>query len=135
MTNNISLRFFFNILGKIFSSELTNEINFKVPVDGYEPVYVEMMPNNDVVISTHKRHVSTVLLRYLKENDYSNIPTGLIREISTISSDITSATKEVLNLIKYCMGLVDLDESLLSYKERLMCNQKPFDKNWECSQD
>jgi hypothetical protein len=44
-------------------------------------------------------------------------PTTLEYLETSDSSDIISATKKVLNLIKYCLGLIDLDELLISHKE------------------
>jgi hypothetical protein len=76
---------------------------------------VKLLPNEKEVISSCSRNVSESAWTFL-QTDRPEIPSALQSELSSITSDITSATRKVLALVKYALGCIDLDEQLLSFK-------------------
>jgi hypothetical protein len=111
----INYRIRFGIIGKISFDPNIPQFKFKVPIKDNNQVDVELLPTDNDVLSTHIRNVSESLYKFLQKNN-NDIPSDLEDELFSIPRDVSTATKKVLNLIKYTLHEIDLNETLLSHK-------------------
>jgi len=114
----IHLKGCYTIIGKIISNSKKHKLKFSVPLKHKPPVIVEIIPTENRVESFHEFEVSKEMWEILQSNLYDgkNLPGNLQAELSETTSNISRATRKVLNLIKYCFNQTDLDENLFSVR-------------------
>jgi outer membrane lipoprotein-sorting protein len=114
----IHLKGCYTLLGKIVSDSKDHRLKFSVPLENKPPVIVEIIPTENSVDSFHEFEVSKEMWDILQTNLYNggDLPTNLQTELSEMTSNISLATRKVLNLIKYCFNQTDLNENLFSVR-------------------
>lgn len=104
-----------SIEGKNFSNSLEHRFHFSVPLTEKSPVFVEIIPDENIVESFYKFEISTEMWNIIHNNsNIRDLPENLPNEFLEIKLNISKAVKKVLYLIKYCLKCTYLDEKLLS---------------------
>jgi len=111
----IHLKYRYTILGKIFFSPDASDFRFSVPLEGSSPVIVELIPSGNEVEASHTVEVSEEMSNFL-QNGILEVPSTLYDELRMITINPSLATKRVLNLVKYGLNCINLDERLISHK-------------------
>lgn len=116
MSNLIHLKLNHTILGETASSSAPHRFQFNIPVDSASPISVEVRVDKKKVVSTHTTEISDGMLKFL-QTETQEVPPELHAELRAITSGVRSATREVLTLIKYGLGWINLNELLMSSKD------------------
>ena len=114
----IHLKGCYTILGKIHSSPKEQRFQFKVPLEGKTSIIVDIILDEGIVESFYQFKVSKEMWDVL-QRDVQNGKTlcpKLQDELSSMTSNISKATRKVLSLIKYCFNCPDLNDNLFSHK-------------------
>lgn len=114
----IHLKGCYTILGKIHSSPKEQRFQFKVPLEDKTSIIVNIISDEGIVESFHKYDVSKEMWDVLQMDiqDGKTLSPELQAELLSMTSNISKATKKVLNLIKYCFNCPGLNENLFSPK-------------------
>lgn len=114
----IYLKGCYTILGKINSSPKEYRFQFKVPLEDKTSIIVNIISDEGIVESFHEYDVSKEMWDVLQMDiqDGKTLSQKLQAELSSMESNISKATKKVLNLIKYCFNCPDLNDNLFSSK-------------------
>jgi hypothetical protein len=115
----IQLKGCYTILGTIHSNPDDDRIAFTVACDDKQAVAVEVIPADSSVEAFRECEVSENMWAFLQKYEPSvgdKVPPALTDELLAMDSPLSAASRKVLNLIKYDMCQVGLDEQLLSVK-------------------
>ena len=104
-----------SIEGKICFDSLEHKLHFRVPLKEKSPVFVEIIPDENIVESFYEFKISTEMWNNIHNNsNIRDLSENLPNEFLEIQLDMLKAVKKVLSLIKYCFKCTDLHENLLS---------------------
>ena len=114
----IHLKGCYTILGKIHSSPKEHRFQFKVPLEDKTSIIVDIISDESIVESFRNYEVSKEMWDVLQTDirDGKTLTPKLQAELSSMTSNISKATKKVLYLIKYCLNCPDLNDNLFSNK-------------------
>ena len=114
----IHLKGCYTILGKLHSSPKENRFQFKVPSKDKTSITVDIISDERIVESFRKYEVSKEMWDVLQTDihDGRALSQKSQAELSSMTSNISKATKKVLYLIKYCLNCPDLNDNLFSHK-------------------
>jgi len=108
----------YTLLGKINVESKEERYRFKIPIGNDQEVTVEITPDKNEIESICRSEISDEMWKVLQTgvHDGRKLSSKLQDELNEIISQINSATRKVMNLIKYCLNQIDLDENLFSLK-------------------
>jgi len=114
----IYLKGCFTLLGKVDSDAEGNRLRLSVPLEGKPRVVVEIVLDEKSIESFYEFEVSKEMWDVLQTGmtDGSKLPKNMQNELSRMTSDISTATRKALSLIKYCLYQIELSENLFSIK-------------------
>lgn len=111
----IHLKCRYTILGEIFFGSDPSDLRFSVPLGGSSPVIIEIVPSRNEVEASYTVEVSEEMWSFLRAG-ILEWPSALYDELRMIVTNPSSATKRVLNLVKYGLGCINLNERLFGHK-------------------
>ena len=114
----IHLKGCYTILGKIQSSPKEHRFQFKLPSKDKTSIIVDIISDEGIVESFYQFRISKEMWDVLQTDIHDGrvLSPKLQAELSSMTSNISKATKKVLNLIKYCFNYPDLNDNLFSNK-------------------
>ncbi len=119
----------YSIIGDIVSNPSDSKYSFEVPVQNKSSVFVGIMPSTNTIESFHQADVSNEMYRVLQsmQTDARQLSDPLQNELKSMGKTLADATRNVLNLIKFCLGQENITESLFSSKGEFWSEDKV---NW-----
>lgn len=117
-----------SIEGEICYNPSENRFRFSVPLKGETSVIVDIILNENRVITFSEFEISTEMWDFIHDSrDLKDLSDDLQVEISEIHSNISKSVKRVLSPIKYCLKCISLDENLIS-NTKIYCSRDK--SNW-----
>ena len=110
------MRYRYTILGKLHFDAEISELQITVPQNQVcDSVIVEIIPSKNEVVASYSIEVSEQMREFLQTGRRKVSP-ALYDELRMMGTNASSATRRVLDLVKYGLGYIDLDERLVSLK-------------------